>query len=838
MLLPFRERTRVMRSILQDVRYALRQLRKSPGFTFTAVLTLALGIGVNAAMFTLTYAILLKSLPVPEPGRLIRYSFKKGDVEIGLSGPLYDALRKRQTASTDLLAWAVTRVVWTDNGTPQSSDAAMISGDGFSVLGVKPYLGKVFGEADDVSGGGPNGYQALLNYDFWKSQFHGDQTLIGKSININGRMVTVVGVLPRGFDGLMAGMRPNFVLPLAFSEVIFTHQPMRTAQGIHWLTVMGRLRDGQSLKAAQANLLTILPQAYAEADPNKMYLQGFFKSFAVGVESGSSGRSHLRSIYSQPLLLLEMLSSLLLLLCCANIGLLMLARVAGRQHEFALRSAMGASGARIVSQILMEVLLFVPLGIVGGVAVGAGLARLLGAMLGHIGAPATLDVAPNPAIILFSCGIAFVTALAAGLWPALRMRTVAPSLDLKQGSYSVSGKMTGGWIVPVQIAISVTLLVSALLLGSTFAHLYMEPSGFRGKNLVLADMDFTNAKLPPAQSKQAAELALAELQAEPGIESAAFMSMPPLRDMTSSTPTFSIDRHGVKHSDPEVWLEAISSGYFETMGTKILEGRALTPADEMGDKVCVLSRSAAEFFFPGEDAIGRVVYPGNGNASQDAQVIDPKNERRVVGIAEDAHFFSLRKQPDHILYGPEISGNLSSGWFHLAVRSSNPSVAAASIRDAFHKAVPSAPVPVVYTYNDLLNDHLQKERMLISLSASFAGIAMVLIAVGLFGILMRSVTQRTREIGIRIALGEPRNSVIRMILLSILKRVCLGVAIGSILAYASSRLMQSLLYQTSITSAWVYLAAGAMLLVVAVCAAAIPARRAAAIEPMQALRSE
>ena len=273
------------------------------------------------------------------------------------------------------------------------------------------------------------------------------------------------------------------------------------------------------------------------------------------------------------------------------------------------------------------------------------------------------------------------------------------------------------------------------------------------------------------------------------------------------------------------------------MGTRILEGRALTAADETGEKVCVLSRSAAEFFFPGEDALGRMVYEVDSQSNKDTHAADPKNARRVVGIAEDAYFISLREQPDHVIYTPEIKDLLSSGIYTLVVRSSNTS-SAASIRDVFQKTVPAAPAPVIYTYNELLNDQLQKERMLIGLSSSFAGIALVLVAVGLFGVLMRTVTQRTREIGIRIALGEQRASVIRMILLSILKRVSVGILAGSILAYACSRLLRSLLYETSISNPWIYAASGLMLFAVAVCAALVPARRAASVDPILALRLE
>jgi len=835
----------LMLNLLQDLRYALRQLRKSPGFALTAILTLALGIGVNSAMFTLTYAILLKSLPVPDPGRLIRYNFKKGDMDIGLSGPVYDALRKRQTASTDVLAWGGGEALITENGTPAKVSASLLSGNGFAVLELKPFLGRVFGEADDVTGGGANGYQAVLNFDYWKTHFKADPAVVGKSITLNGKAVSVIGVLPQGFQGLIAGNRSDMVLPLSFVEVVYPQkEPYRNAPGYFWLTAMGRLRPGQSVKSAEANLRAIQPQIYAEADPNGMFLHGFFKSFVLGVESSSGGRSPLRATYGQPLLILELLSGMLLLLCCTNIGLLMLARVSGRQHEFALRSALGASGSRIIGHVLLEVLSFVPPGLIAGVAIGSLLAKSLASMLGRLGETSNLDVSLNPSVLFFSCGIAFAAALAAGLWPALRVSRMAPAADIKQGSHSLSGKMkgTGSLLIPVQVAVSMTMLILALLLGASFARLYFEPSGFQGAHLTFADVDLQSAKMTPEQSSQAADEALATLKTAPGIQSAALLSMPPLRGLSTMSGRFSIDRHGVQHSDSEAWPESVSTGYFETTGNRILEGRAFASEDfstgKSSDKVCILSRSAAEFFFPGEDPIGKLVYSDSDNPAKDAQSPDAKNASRVIGVAEDAHFFSLHKQPDRIFYAPLSQEYLGFGGFSVVVRADSAAVASTTIRNAFKRAAPNAESPLVYTYEDLLNKHLQKERMLISLSTCFAGIALVLVAVGLFGILMRSVTQRTREIGIRIALGEPRSSVVKNVLRSALKRVCIGVVIGAACAYASSRLLRALLYETSIVSPWTYAAAAILLLLIAVGASALPASRAASIQPSEALRNE
>jgi predicted permease len=827
--------------LLQDMRYAFRQLRKSPGFALTAILTLALGIGVNAAMFTLTYAILLKSLPVPNPGRLIRYSFKKTDMDLSISGPLYDALRRHQTASTDLLAWSNVSLVAQENGNTVPVNAALMSGNGFSVLGVEPSLGRVFGEAGDVSGGGPAGYQAVLNYDYWNTHFHGDRSVIGKGLLLNGRSVTILGVLPRGFNGLVSG-RADMVLPLSFAEIAYPQKdPYRNAPGNFWLTVMGRLQPERSIKTAQSNLQAILPQVYAEADPQGRFLNGYFKSFTLGVESGRAGRSALRIGYSRPLILLELLSALLLTLCCTNIALLVLARVSGRQHEFALRSALGASNSRLIGQVLLESVSFVPLGLIAGLVVGAALARALAAMLGGIGSPSTLDASLNPTVLIFSAGIALATALLAGLWPALRVRRLAPAANIRHGNYSARSSMTGSWIIPVQVAISVTLLVSALLLGSTFARLYLEPSGFQGRQLVFADVDISAAKLNADHSSQVVEALLAGLRSSPGIESAALMSMAPLRGNSASADMLSYDRHGVKHADPESWPEYVSPGYFETMGTNILAGRALSSSDRPEDRVCVLSRSAAEFFFPGEDAVGRFIYDGEESSGKAASTLDPKKAWRVIGIAQDAHFFSLRSKADRILYKPlsQEKEHLGLGSYTAVMRTGNATVAATGIHDVFHRvAPPNSPQPTVYTYADLLDSHLQRERILILLSTSFAGIALVLVAVGLFGILTRSVSLRTREIGIRMALGERRSSVIRKMLLSSLRLVAVGVVIGSFLAYAGSRLLQALLYQTSIGSPWVYVAAGALLFATAALATILPANRAASIEPGEALRME
>ena len=491
-----------MSTLLQDLRYGLRMLAKNPGFTAVAVLTLTLGIGANTAIFSLTYAVILRSLPVPNPGQLVRYMFREEGVpDLSISGPAYDALCKHETVNRDLLAWSGVDLAVRENGTVTRVGGALMTGNGFRVLELRPYLGRVFADSDDVSGGGPNGYQAVLGYEYWKQHFQGGQAIVGRSLNMNGRPVTIIGVLPAGFEGLIAGQRADVVLPLAFEEVTNAPNPQRHAAGNNWLTVIGRLKPGESVKTAEANLQATAAAVLEEADPSHQFLHGFFAPFQIGVESGRSGRSFLKVDYSRPLLALEILVGLLLLLCCANTALLVLARVSGRFREFAVRSALGAARGRLLQQVLTEVGLLAAFGLAAGVWLGWAAAQSLVAMLAGIGESPSLDVTPRVAILAFAAATSVLSALATGLWPALRVGGVDPALDLKRGEALSSSKRLGTWIVPAQVAVSVTLVVSASLLGGTFLHLLLEHSGFRTNGVVMADVDLSAASLPESRQR-------------------------------------------------------------------------------------------------------------------------------------------------------------------------------------------------------------------------------------------------------------------------------------------------------------------------------------------------
>ena len=824
-------------TLWQDLRLGLRMLRKSPGFTAVAVLTLALGIGANTAIFSLTYAVILKSLPVPNPDELVRYSFSESGLsDLSISGPAYDALRKHETVDQDILAWSGAHLTVRENGNVTNVRGALITGNGFRVLELAPYIGRTFGEQDDAPGGGPNGDQALLGFSYWKQHFDGRKTALDQTLSINGRSVRVIGVLPPDFDGLIAPQQADIVLPLSFEEIINAPTPERHGPpGDNWLTVIGRLEPGESLESARANLQATEKIVREEADPSHRFMSGL----QFHVESGRSGRSFLRGDYSQPLLILEVLVGLLLLLCCANAALLMLARVTGRFREFAVRGALGASRRRLLRQMLTEVGILATCGLGLGIWLGWAAARSLVSMLGTIGEPPALDVTPQTAILAFAAGATLVSVIVAGLWPALRASRIDPALDLKRSEAvsSFSSNRLGTWIVPAQVALSVTLLSSAVLLGGTFIHLLLEHSGFRPDGVTIATIDLSSVNPTPKQAGRDVRDIAKALKAAPGVEASTILSVLPIDGGWTASHYFSLGKHGAVHTDMQTWVEPASPAYFEVMGTRILEGRGFTQADEGGARVCILSSSAAAYFFPNEDAVGRFVYSGGEDPHEDGQVLDPRYACRVIGMSEDARFLSLREAPPRVLYNLATVDEWGTG-VSFAVRSSSSSLAAEAIRNAVQRQVPGIPDPEIFTFNELIENHLEKERMLMSLSVSFGCVALLLVALGLYGVLARSVTLRTKEIGLRLALGAQPRDVVMQVIRRGLHLVIVGAIVGVPVALASMRLLKGLLFGINPDNPVAFAMVLLVVFVVVVGVSCIPAWRSAKVDPMVALRHE
>jgi predicted permease len=825
-------------SLLQDVRYGARMLRKNPGFTLIAVLTLALGIGANAAIFTLTYAVILKSLPVPNPQQLVRYSFRSGEKDLGLSGPVYDALRKQETSEQDLVAWSSPDLSVEENGAVTKLQGGLMSGNGFRVLELQPMLGQTFDDSDDVPGGGPNGYRALLGYTYWKQHFGARRDVLGRSLAINGRSVTIVGVLPEGFDGVVGGRRCYILLPLSFIEVVNTSIQMRHYPGSFWLTVIGRLKPGESLANASANLRATEAAVRAEADPSNRYLGGFFSAFHIGVESGRGGQSFLRNAYGRPLVALEALVGLLLVLCSANTALLILARVSSRVREFAVRSALGAPKRRLFRQVLSEIALLAVCGLAGGLALGWMAAKSLVAMLAAIGQPPPLELTPQLVVIGFTAAISVLSAFAAGVWPAVRASRVSPMLGMKQGSAASFSKGVGGWIVPAQVAVSVTLLAAASLLGGSFIHLLIQDSGFRPESVVMGEVDLSASKPSEKISTEDARTIVDTLAQMPGIEAAAAMSSPPIHDWWAAGHYFSLGNSGAVHSDMTLWPETVTPDYFAAIGTSILHGRSFSRADLNGEQACILSESAAQYFFPNQDAVGQFLYSGGADQANDGKTkVDASDTFRVIGVAADARFRSLREPAPRMMYALARTDEMGSDFFIVA-RGASAGVTTGAIRESVRRVVPAAQAPTLFTFNQLVATHLRRERMLMALSACFAGIALLLTVMGLYGLLTRSVVVRTKEIGLRLALGARRRDALALVLRQGLRLVAVGVVIGLAAAFAVTRLLGSLLFGVNATNPLILGGVVVVLVGVALAASCIPAWRASRIDPMEALRYE
>ena len=832
-----------LESLIWDLRLSLRTLRRAPGFALVASLTLALGIGANTAIFLLTYSLLLKSLPVPHPEELIRYNFHNGEKEIQISYAQYEALRAHQSVTSGLFAWwGYDRIPIREHDRSVQATVAMATGSVFNVLDLRPYLGRGF---DALAGerGQAQPLEAVITYAFWRSHFNGDPGVVGQAIHIAKTDVTIVGVLRPGFEGITPENPIDIVLPLSFVRVMYPKDAMIDQLGAFWLSVMGRLKPGQSLASARAALAAADALIRNDADPQHKVLKDtlFGGGYALGVEPGRTGHSWLRRQYSKPLVALEALCALMMLLCAVNTALLVLSRVSERTREFALRCALGAARRRLVAQVLIETLLVGFGGLFLGGLLGWEMARALVALITPVGDPAVLNLRAGAAIVLFAVALSVGAAMLAGLWPAWRASRTSPALELKQLPGQSRISRAGMWIVPAQVALGVVLIYSAFLMIGTLRNYLQENSGFDPHGVTFAELSFpSDDPADPIQVQKSFQIVDA-VEHEPGIQSATLLSMPPIRSWSQTSDYFTRDRGGNLLHNDAVWEEGVTEDYFATMGTAILEGRGFARSDVSGDLVCVLSRSAANFFFPGQDPIGRSIGEGDGappKPAVGAGSADAPRTFRIIGIAEDARMKSLLEPAPFELYQLTAQEKHPFVNSFLAVRSGSNTLAAAAIRPVVSRILSGADPPKLYTFDQSVNDDLSRQRLVGSVSGGFALLAMALVATGLYGILARTVTEQRREIGIRMALGARRDRIVAGLARRAAARVGLGVIAGAGLASIAERMMRSLLYGVLAQSPSIVLATLGVLFIVLVVAFVVPAGRAASIDPMQTLRME
>ncbi|HEX7958603.1 MAG TPA: ABC transporter permease [Terriglobales bacterium] len=820
-----------MGTIFQDLRYSLRLLAKSPGFTLIAVITLALGIGANTAIFTLSYALLLRSLPVPEPDRLVHVSYSKVGIDYGISGPLFESVKRHQQVFDGVFAWSSQPLEWNDGSESRKLHGALASGDTFSTLQVKPALGRFFLDADDQPGGGPNGWAAVISYAFWRDHFQSDPSVLGRTLRIEQLPVTIVGVMPKGFEGVEVGAATQMILPLSIEPQIHGKQARLHEEGALVFQMMGRLKPGLKQSQAEAEMRRIEPQVLAEAD-TKHILARFFSGLRLATSSGRNGFAWVRKQYSEPLLLIQILVGLILLICCTNLATLLSARASTRRHEIAVRNALGARRSQVIRQLLVENALLS----IAGAALGLLFARP--ASQGLLSALVTrqtlqLDLSPNLMVLVFTTALTVLTVLLGGLLPALRATRVNVVTDLKESSSSLHGAGSNAerWLLPLQVGLSMVLLIGAGLFSATLHKLLNTPTGFSTNGIVIVPTDFQRLKLSDEEKAGLYQRILERLNSSPGIERASAESIPMLREFRSSIRVSPMTSG--EHSDAvqTMFYNNVGVNYFATVGTRLLLGRDFSSQDKnAGHLVCILNRSAAEVLFPNQDPVGRTVRVGG----------DKPADFEVVGMVEDTKYTNLRTEAPRTFYATflEDPEHANTSSMYLVLRTPNAAAAIAAVRQALKELAPEAPMLDADTMDQEVRTSVGREIVIATLATFFAAPALLLTAIGLYGLLAYSVSRRTSEIGVRMALGAKRSDVITMILREAFVPVTLGLAGGAVLALGATRYIKSLLYGVNQHDAVIYAGAAGIMLLVALLAAWLPAHRAAATDQMVALRYE
>ena len=831
---------------VQDVRYALRQLRKSPGYTVTALITLTLAIGANTAVFGLMYALLLKSLPVERPDRIAHVQLQIGTAAMKsppadmISGKLYDALEEAKPRTLNgLCLWSkLPQLNLREQGGTRPAQAAQLTGGCFRMLGLHAALGRLFDESDDKPGGGPEGYAVVLAYDYWHSHMGGDPGVVGRVLDFQGKKGIVIGVLEPGFESVEVGDKPWMY---AVSEIAGTDA--RHSFGILSSTVLGRLKDSASAAQTQAELDPIF-NAAIKAVKFRYYVMSEGKLSQTDeahlvVVPGRTGLSYLRQQYTEPLYLIEGLVGLSLLVACAYLATLAGTRSLARRRELAVRVALGASRRRITAQLCWESFLLSGTGMALGLLFASSTSQVLVKMLNKPGeAPLEMNAAPTGIVLLFALGVTGLTALLAGVVPAWRASRVDPAREIKEGELTLGGrrpKRVGSWLAPVQVALSLVIVVIAALMSTTLIRLLKTNPGFSTSGVTFTRADFSSGvkqsikKDDDIRRPMSLYLALLErIRSTPGVESASLTQMKPMGGGMSIIQA-SVKQSSGQMREKDLMEPTVAPGYFHTLGVPLLEGRDFTADDREGTPaVCILSRSAAEYFFPGQDAVGQMLTMGTEDK-------DPK--ARVIGVVGDTLFLSFRDEPRPTVYTPFLVSR-QNDYLEFTVRSQSAAVADAAVRRAFKEIAPDVPLYGTVTMAQLVGGSMSRERLVALLAGFFAVLTLVLSAIGMYGLLNYSVIRRKREIGVRMALGASRTGVVQLVVREALWMVVPGIALGAVGAWATSRFVRSLLFGVKPLDPWVLATSAAVLLATAVIACLLPARRAATVHPMEALRIE
>jgi predicted permease len=833
-----------MSSLLRDFRYSLRTLRKSPVFLAVAVLSLALGIGANTAIFTLINQLILQPLPVRNPEQLVmlagrgnHYGGNNGPDR--LSYPMYSEIRDKNPVFSGMFCTYPGTVSASFNGATELIGADFVSGNYFPVLGIGAAVGRVFTASDDlIQGGHP---LAVLSHGYWRTRFASDPAIVGKKILINGVPLTIIGVSPAGFDGVEPGRAPQIRVPITMKgELPHSEFNRLNTNRFRWVEVFGRMKPDITLEKAQAGLQPLFHQIINRevteqpfAKASTLVKQEFLKMW-MEVMPGSKGRSNLRRAYSKPLFALMGIVGLVLLIACSNLANLLIARASARQKEIAVRLALGASRASLVRQLVLESLV---LAIVGG-ALGIGLAALIDkALIGFLPAghtPLSLSSTPDYTVLAFTFSISLFAGVIFGLFPALQSTRPQLAGTLKD---QAGGVIRGGsaglrkGLVVAQVSLSLLLLIGAGLFLQSLRNLKTLNPGFDVQNLLAFDVDPTLNRNDKKWNDDYFRRLHDRLSAIPGAESHSFAVVPVLENNEWDN-WITIEGYSAKPDErPDPHMQYCWPGFFKTLKIPVLLGRDFNDRDVFGaPKVGIVNQKFVNRYLPGVNPIGRHVGMG----------IDPgtKTDITIVGVVGDTKYESMRDEIPYELYIPSFQNNFANGGTIYVRSAGDPTRLFNVLRTEVRGVDASVPVYDLRTVSGQMEISLLTERLLATLSTVFGCLATILAAVGLYGVMAFMVARRTREIGIRMALGAGRRTVIWMVLRETLTLAGIGVGIGLIGAYGVTRLIQAQLFGVQPTDLLTMAAASLGIAAVTALAGYLPALRATRIDPMVALRWE
>ncbi len=834
----------MLEPVLLDLRYALRQLRQNPGFTVVAVLSLALGIGANTAIFQLIDAIRLRMLPVRNPHELVTIDFREGSQRSGwfstrssrLTYAQWDRIRAQQQAFTGVIAWSANRFNLASGGEARYAEGLYVSGDFFHVLGVSPILGRTFNSEDDSEACSSPG--AVIGYSFWQEEFAGDPGVLGRTVRLDGHPIPVIGVTPASFFGVEVGYRYAVAIPLCADRLLADDKKGRIRfRHAWWLSMIGRLKPGWTVARAKAHLEALSP-SMMEATLPPIYKPDMVKRYLANkltATEGATGVSGLRRDSERPLWLLMATTGLVLLIACANLANLLLARASVRERETAVRLAIGASRWALVRQLLAESLLLAFCGAALGAGVAQALSRGLIAFMTTAGNPIFLGLGLDWPVLGFTAALAVATCLLFGLMPAMRATSVAPAAALRSAGRSVTaGRERFSMrraLVATQVALSLVLLVGALLFARTLHNLVTTEAGFKPEGVLTVNVDFKGAQYP-TERRQAVYRELHEqLGACPGVISAAQVWFTPISGSGWDN-DIGPDGTTAAASGKEAFFNRIGAGYFRTMGTGVIAGREFDDRDTLAaPKVAIVNELFARKFFGSLNVVGRTF-------RMEAEAGKPEPLFQIVGVVRNMKYYELREDFRPLAFYPIGQDNDPGpgATFVLRVQGS-PSDLMRAVKIKLAKVSPLIGLEFG-SFSSQLQESLLLERFMATLSGGFALLAGLLAMLGLYGVIAYMVARRQNEIGVRIALGADRGRVMLLVLRETALLLGVGMVAGVALALWAGRAAATLLYGVPPYDPLSILAAVVLLGATASAASYVPALRAARLEPMAALRVE